>query len=142
MIAGPCLLGSSVNRVLGRHPNTSFEPGDLIAEKVKLVHEEQNDNINSASLEGEIRYSVPGRTVILQQSKGEMGAQQFTLIEKNMFIAATDFPAYDDRQIAGEKDEKSRNHYSDIRSTHSVYGLSGLYSDRNIANERIILKPN
>ena len=112
MTAGPCILGASINRFLGRHSQASFEPTDY-----------SNEN-------------VPGRFIILQANKKDMGSHRFTSIEKNAIVAATDLPDSDDRRFSlGHTQEK--NHYSRTRKKGQMYGVSGLYADNNIANEAI-----
>ena len=111
--AGPCILGSVVNKALGRHGQTQFEPGQV-------------DPINTGS--------IPGRTIILKQNKWDMGAHRFTLLEKNLVVAATDMPDYDDRDKLQEKE-----HYSKTHVKTGIYGLEKLYEDNRKANEDIKL---
>jgi hypothetical protein len=80
-----------------------------------------------------------------------MGAHRFTLLEKNLLVAATDMPEYDDRnygQKQEDDDEKQENgaknngggggeHYSKTHVKVGVYGLNGLYKAGPIANENI-----
>jgi hypothetical protein len=54
---GPCLLGASVNRVLKRHPQSSFEPGNLDT----ASHDENG--------------IIPGRTVALSFNLWDMGKE-------------------------------------------------------------------
>jgi hypothetical protein len=54
-VAGPCMLGGTINRVLGRHGQTSFEAGELA----------HSDDLN-----------IPGRTIMLHQNKWDMGAHR------------------------------------------------------------------
>lgn len=114
-LGGPCILGASINKFLGRHPQTSFETNSTD----KLL---QNS-----------RAKVPGRLIFLRGNKQDMGAYRFTLLEKNLILAATDMPDYDDRStVNGHSNE---NHYSKLRHQKGrVYGMSGLYKDRNVAN--------
>merc|ERR1712127_266944 len=63
--AGPCVLGLTVNEITGRGLQQTFVEGDLeMAEDVKV--------------------RVPGRTIILQQNKWDMGAHRFTWVENNL----------------------------------------------------------
>jgi len=103
--AGPCILGSVMNRVLGRNGQEQFEPGSM-------THD-----------------TIPGRTIILHQNKWDMGAHRFTLLEKNLVVAATDMPDYDDRE--------STEHYSKTHAKVGIYGVEKLYTDRTKANEDI-----
>jgi hypothetical protein len=43
------------------------------------------------------RFLIPGRTIILQQNKQDMGAHRFTWMERNLMVAVMDMPEYDDR---------------------------------------------
>eukprot|EP00548_Thalassiothrix_antarctica_P011567 CAMPEP_0194157460 /NCGR_PEP_ID=MMETSP0152-20130528/72122_1 /TAXON_ID=1049557 /ORGANISM="Thalassiothrix antarctica, Strain L6-D1" /LENGTH=106 /DNA_ID=CAMNT_0038865867 /DNA_START=1 /DNA_END=317 /DNA_ORIENTATION=+ len=74
---------------------------------------------SSATDESRIN-SIPGRTVILNQNKNDMGAHRFTWVEKNMIVAVTDMPDYDDRP-------KNIEHYSKTRKKVGIYGLENLY---------------
>lgn len=111
--AGPCILGSVVNKALGRHGQTQFEPGQV-------------DPKDSST--------IPGRTIILNQNKWDMGAHRFTLLEKNLVVAATDMPDYDDRDKFQDKE-----HYSKTHVKAGIYGLEKLYTDNKKANEDIKL---
>ena len=110
------MLGMAVNRFLGRHPQAAFET-------------------NSKEYSNE---QIPGRVIILKSNKKDMGSHRFTLIEKNQIVAATDMPDSDDRKISlGYTKE---NHYSITRKRGEIFGASGLYADKNIANEMIRFK--
>ena len=81
------------------------------------------------------RFLIPGRTIILRQDKQDMGAHRFTWTERNLMVAATDMPDYDDRP-------PTVVHYSKTHNKVGVYGLQKLYTDMNRANEeiRVIVK--
>lgn len=83
------------------------------------------------------RFLIPGRTIILAQNKQDMGAHRFTWTDRNLMVAATDMPDYDDRP-------PSLVHYSKTHLKVGVYGLQKLYNDTlsQRANEelRIIVK--
>jgi hypothetical protein len=115
--AGPCILGASVNRFLDRHPQTGFDINE------------------TDSLLGDYADKVPGKVVILQANKKDMGSHRFTMLEKNLIIAATDMPDYDDRESVDG--HNADNHYSKLRKKGKIYGMSGLYKDWNVANEAI-----
>jgi hypothetical protein len=70
-VAGPCLLGASVNRVLKRRPWSHFKEGEL---HHNASHEENG--------------FIPGRTIILSQKMRDMA---------NLLIAATNLPNSKDR---------------------------------------------
>jgi hypothetical protein len=61
-----------------------------------------------------------------------MGAHRFTLLEKNMVVAATDMPDYDDREHLEDQE-----HYSKTHVKTGIYGLDKLYIDNHKANEVI-----
>eukprot|EP00984_Skeletonema_dohrnii_P003947 scaffold1354_cov152-Skeletonema_dohrnii-CCMP3373.AAC.1 len=109
---GPCILGMTVNEVMGRPLQQTFEHGDLITD-----------------------VEVPGRTVILNQNKGDMGAHRFTWMDKNLIVAATDMPGTDD----GHKESK-REHYSKTFNRATLYGYDKVYTDREIAHERVVFQ--
>jgi len=146
--AGPCLLGASINRILGRAPQAIFESGELFPEND--VHASGNHP------------KVPGRTVILKQEKADMGLHRFTLVEKNLVVAATSLPYSDDRvnrlqqksgtnaaKMGDEAASKPRTsaaavaaaaggeHYSRAHAKIGIYGLENLYADLNSADEDI-----
>jgi hypothetical protein len=81
---------------------------------------------------------IPGRTIILKQNKWDMGAHRFTLVEKNLVVAATDMPDYDDR----DKQDGNKEHYSKTHVKSGIYGLEKLYMDSIKANEDIRLVVN
>lgn len=129
--AGPCILGLSVNSVLGRHPQTQFEAGDVDPwggggeGKVRRASDGDGDDP---------RRRIPGRTVILNQDKWDMGAHRFTWLEQNLVVAATDMPDYDDRKnLEGDSNE----HYSKTHVRTGIYGLEKLYVDGRKANEDV-----
>jgi hypothetical protein len=118
--AGPCLLGASLNRVLGRGLQTGFKPGEI-------------------SVPGAINGDVPGRTVILAQNKWDMGAHRFTWLERNLVVAATDLPDSNDRENQKESQSGGAEHYSKTHAKIGIYGLEGLYVDKKQANEDVRL---
>mmetsp|Transcript_23502 Transcript_23502/g.31134 ORF Transcript_23502/g.31134 Transcript_23502/m.31134 type:complete len:485 (-) Transcript_23502:729-2183(-) len=115
--AGPCILGYAINEILGNRPHKPFEAGEIDVDRALR--------------------SIPGRTIILNQGKKDMGAHRFTWLEKNLIFAATDLPDYDDRkQLHGDEKEK-HGHYSDLHRTQQIYGQEGLYTDKITADEKI-----
>ena len=118
--AGPCALGASINRVLGRKGQTSFEAGELtaVASKSDLV--------------------LPGRTIILHQNKWDMGGHRFTLLDQNLVVAATDLPDSDDRvseaNTVGTANKKE--HYSKTHASIGIYGLEHLYQEPEPGNNK------
>ena len=120
---GPCILGAAMNQVLHRHPQSEWELGD-----VDLWGASENGNSNKNKKD--LRHFIPGRTVILQQNKQDMGAHRFTWVERNVMVASTDMPDYDDRP-------PTKQHYSKTHEKVGVYGLRNLYKDQRKANELI-----
>jgi hypothetical protein len=137
--AGPCLLGSSINRVLGRNPQTAFATGEL---------DPWSDQQRSLTTEGvsfvkgaqDFFSMIPGRTIVLHQNKWDMGAHRFTLLEKNLVVAATDLPDSNDRETLESKSsgEGGGEHYSKTHAKTGIYGLEGLYVDKQKADEDIL----
>jgi len=82
-----------------------------------------------------VNSDIPGRFLLLDAKKEDMGAYRFTLGEKNLIIAATDMPDFDDRTSLDGHDENS--HYSKLKKRGRVYGMSGLYKDDLPSNEAI-----
>ena len=120
--AGPCILGASLNKLIGRETQSSFEPGEFLS-----------------SVETDRTFLFPGRFIFLNQAKDDMGAHRFTYLERNLIVAATDMPDYDDRVTTENGVE---GHYSKLRKKAGIYGQEGLYADNNIANEDIRFKLN
>lgn len=116
MTAGPCILGSTLNRILGRHPQNSFQIG--------YIDTLSNDVLNNH-----------GRVVILDGNKEDMGAFRFTHNEKNIIIATTDMPDFDDRPV--DNKNVPSNHYSKVKDPGIAYGREGLYRNKNVAHENI-----
>lgn len=130
---GPCILGAGINNLLGRHMQTEFEIGDVQIWQGDNSHEAENAvSVNN----NDQRLLIPGRTVILEQNKNDMGAHRFTWSDRHLIIAATDMPDYDDRP-------PSKEHYSKTHEKAGVYGMRKLYTDTRRANEeiRIIVEP-
>ena len=109
-VAGPCMLGSTINQVLGRHRQTNFEAGELVHSDDAL--------------------QIPGRTIILDQNKYDMGAHRFTFLEQNLIVLSTDFPNSDDRG--------DREHYSDTRIRFTTYGVDSVYKNSERSNGPLI----
>lgn len=127
--AGPCILGAAMNKVLMRHLQTPFIPGNLDSFQPQEGVIELENSLDSD--ESDIRHSIPGRSVILSQNKADMGCHRFTWLERNLLVAATDMPNYDDR----EQVDGVGQHYSKSHVRVGVYGLENLYTDDIIANE-------
>jgi len=115
-LTGPCIIGAALNDVLGRHMQTQIPVGEL--------------NVHNETSIWQTDF-LPGRTIILGQNKNDMGAHRFNYVEKNMLVATTDMPDYDDR--------KGVKHYSDSNKVNSLFGTKGIYQDLSPANELIRL---
>lgn len=138
---GPCILGASLNDVLKRHRQTGFDYGEIDVfetekKKLEINGSSSNKRITVSVDNTDPRLLIPGRSLLLRQNKGDMGAHRFTNAAANLIIAATDMPEYDDRP-------KSIEHYSKSHVKFGVYGLTKLYTNNKRANEevRIRVKP-
>lgn len=120
------VLGAAINTVIGRHMQDEFEIGDVDLWKTQSKED---------AFPNDPRFLIPGRTIILNQNKQDMGAHRFTWTERNLMVAATDMPDYDDRP-------PTVVHYSKTHLKVGVYGLQKLYKDSHRANEelRVIVK--
>jgi hypothetical protein len=155
--AGPCMLGASINRVLGRNPQTSHTPGEvhniwdgpnrqLTMTGTSFVHT-STDGDTTKDDDRTMEHRIPGRTIILSQNKWDMGAHRFTLLEQNLVIAATDLPDSNDRAAniyldnennqPDEETKQQHEHYSKAHAKTGIYGIEHLYHNRIIANEEI-----
>ena len=135
--AGPCLLGSSINRVLGRNPQTGFAAGEIsIGPRLDNSHTGSSFVLG---LDDAPARRIPGRTIILGQNKWDMGAHRFTWQQRNLVVAATDLPDSNDRENLKDKHGSGGGgeHYSKTHAKTGVYGLDGLYTDKTQANEDI-----
>ena len=94
------------------------------------VHDDDDDPDVLDVAPDDPRLLVPGRTVILDQNKNDMGAHRFTHSDRHLIVASTDMPDYDDRP-------PSKEHYSKTHEKAGVYGLRKLYTDARRANEEI-----
>jgi hypothetical protein len=97
---GSCILGTSINRVLGRDPQSHFSP---------------TDNIDIPS-----NKDIHGRLVILSANTNDMGAHRFTILEKNMLVASTGMEAYDDK--IGTNANIERNPYISMKKQSILQG--------------------
>ena len=102
-LTGPCAIGGAINAVMDKHMQNPIHPGELCTADANMA--------------------VPGRTIILSQNKNDMGWHRFTWLEKNIIVAGTDMPDYEDRL-----DQK---HYSDKPEAieMSLFGTKNIYKD-------------
>jgi hypothetical protein len=143
---GPCILGTAMNLVLQRHPQTGFTPGELdiwgtsttlskssSKNKDKSVPKQRQKSASASPPvlvePDDPRLAIPGRSIILRQNKNDMGAHRFTLVERNLVVCSTDMPDYDDRP--------KKPHYAESGKQTPLYGTTQLYSDFVSANEEI-----
>lgn len=124
---GPCILGGGINNLLGRHMQDAFTPGDVDIFQVERRGQRSSGIVVSPD---DQRLLIPGRTIILRQNKEDMGAHRFTWDEKNIMVASTDMPDYDDRP-------PTLVHYSKTHGKAGVYGVKKLYTDNIKADEKI-----
>jgi hypothetical protein len=117
-VTGPCILGAAINAVVGNHLQEEITAGEI--------------NVWELSMPHNIKAAVPGRTVVLGQNKEDMGAHLFTWIERNIIVATTCMPNYEDAK-------KSSKHYSDNKKRNIIFGLENIYKDLTPANEMIQL---
>ena len=148
---GPCILGGALNDVLGRHMQEAYVPGDVDVwgvEREGQLGGNGGGGGGEGGINGEVpadrppvaggivvrpddpRLHIPGRTVILRQDKMDMGSHRFTWDEKNIMVASTDMPDYDDRP-------PTLVHYSKTHGKAGVYGVRRLYADDRRADEKI-----
>ncbi|CAB9505983.1 alpha-1,6-mannosyltransferase [Seminavis robusta] len=124
-VAGPCILGSTINHVLGRYRQTPFESGELVGVQPPV------DPTNTVKKQN---VTIPGRTLLLSQNKMDMGAHRFTLEELNLIVLSTDFPDSDDREKLDDYE-----HYSETRIKFTTYGVDGVYKN-NQRNMSALIK--
>eukprot|EP00986_Skeletonema_menzelii_P000742 scaffold208_cov137-Skeletonema_menzelii.AAC.10 len=125
---GPCILGAGINNLLGLHMQNQFEVGDVDIWQSERAQQKSGESISIRP--DDPRLHIPGRTIILEQNKNDMGAHRFTLAERHIIVAATDMPDYDDRP-------SSKEHYSKTHELAGIYGIRKLYTDTRRANEEI-----
>ena len=98
--------------MLGRHMQTEIQIGDVdIWESDAKNGGDEKVDIDP----NDQRHLIPGRTVILEQNKNDMGSHRFTWSERHLIMAATDLPDYDDRP--------QTKHYSKTKEASGLYGL-------------------
>lgn len=129
--AGPCILGAALNDVLGKHMQEEIKAGEIDIWEVEKKKNPSLVDMDTIINNNDVRRYIPGRTAILSQNKEDMGAHRFTLLEKNIILAATDMPDYEDRENQDSK------HYTKTRVKAGIYGLDKLYKDNDIADEEI-----
>jgi hypothetical protein len=132
-LSGPCLLGSAVNKALGRHNYLSkYDPGWFASEKA-----------NQTKIAGEI-----GDALLLIASRADMGALRFSDVDRNMIVASTGMIelskdpilSVDEIIAQAQKGEgTSHVHYSQFEHVNDVFGAEGIYVDNLVTNEEVTL---
>ena len=126
-ITGPCLLGIAMNEVLRREPLDNFEAGWVF------------NSMDPGAV---------GDVLLLQASKGDMGAFRFTDVDRGVVVASTnmegmlptDKDAFDADILEIPKETKSEvNHYSKAEIGVDIFGSERVYIDKFVANEVISL---
>jgi hypothetical protein len=113
---GPCLLGASMNKALGRPGQMQFEPGEVLVSTVQPP--------------------VPGRTLILDTNRSKVNGIRFFLVEKKMVMAATDLPVGRDKK-QNKKPSYYGMHQYGIQDKQVIFGEKGVYANDHKANEDI-----
>lgn len=131
-LSGPCLLGSAVNKALGRNSSLSkYDPGWLVPDDIGVAHDD------SEGL---------GDALLLIASRADMGALRFSDVDRNLLVASTGMTELSKdpiltleevAQIRGE--EASHVHYSSFEHVDDVFGAAGIYVDSLVTNENIKL---
>ena len=70
--AGPCILGSMVNKVLGRHGQTPFKAGELDPWEASRRADAEKGSEFVIGVDDAPMLRIPGRTVILHQNKWDV----------------------------------------------------------------------
>jgi Glycosyltransferase sugar-binding region containing DXD motif len=132
---GPCLLGSSINRVIGRHPGTSHVAGELVGLWTGKQHALTEHGTSFVVSGGDsVESRIPGRTVFLKQDKNlTSGKHQFLMAENDAVFAATDFPDIKQEQKVNNGPE----HYVQTQMKNIVWGSELVYVDQISANEDV-----
>lgn len=129
-LSGPCLLGSAVNKALGRSNYLSkYDPGWIIPE---------DSNVTSGNDRN------VGDALLLIASRADMGALRFSDVDRNMMVASTGMtdlskdPILTLEEAAQAREEEiSHVHYSMFEHVNDVFGAEGIYVDNLVNNEVI-----
>ena len=70
--AGPCILGATVNKVLGRHGQTPFEAGEIDPWESSRREASEKGTGFVKGLDDKPNKRIPGRTIILNQNKWDV----------------------------------------------------------------------
>lgn len=130
-LSGPCLLGSAVNKALGRRNYLSkYLPGWLIPE-----------GSNNTVVDDDV-----GDALLLIASRADMGALRFSDVDRNLMVASTGMTELSKDPILTMEEasqavqaESSHVHYSSFEHVNDVFGAQGIYVDNLVTNEVIKL---
>jgi hypothetical protein len=134
-MAGPCILGAMVNKVLGRHIQNTFEAGEIDLWKRSKQSALEKGTEFVIGVDDKPSKKIPGKVVILHQNKNDMGSHRFTFVEKNLVVAATDLPDSDDRANQKKTKNAPKHYNSKTHKKAGIYGRDGVYTDFVRANE-------
>ena len=92
--AGPCILGAMVNKVLGRHGQTSFEAGEIDPWEATRQTDAEKGSEFVIGVDDAPMLRIPGRTIILHQDKWDVSSEGI----ERIFMQC--IPRYSDHFIA------------------------------------------
>jgi len=118
-----CLLAKSVNSVMGEDQGTAFEHGDLPMSRESSAYGKTHRQAMSL---------FPGRVVVLDGNRQDMGGHRFTLRERNLVVAEADVRVLEDL---------SDNH-TQARDMGGPYEFDTLYVDKERSYEDIRIYVN
>ena len=72
---GPCLLGATINKVIGRHGQASFDAGEIDLLELRNEKLSRNKQKGGVAVQDEPNQKIPGRTIILQQGKRDVSRE-------------------------------------------------------------------
>jgi Glycosyltransferase sugar-binding region containing DXD motif len=152
-MSGSCMLGASLNDVLRRHRQSSFDAGEidlLGTERNKLVSGSSTATTAILLDRFDPRLLISGQSVILHQNKDDMGAHRITNVATNVIVAVTDILKYNlpPRPLSFEQDHTTPRlnpswSSSSAGQLHTTGEYTGddpnryLYHDAHRANEEI-----
>lgn len=134
-LSGPCLLGSAVNKALGRSNHLSkYDPGWLIP------------GVSNAMRAVGVDEAL-GDSLLLIASRADMGALRFSDVDRNLMVASTGMtelskdPIITMEELAQvqEAEQASHVHYSNFEHVNDVFGAEGIYIDSLVTNENVKL---
>jgi hypothetical protein len=85
--AGPCILGATVNRVLGRNGQTPFEAGEMDHWEASRREATEKGTAFVIGVDDETNLRIPGRTIILHQDKWDVSMHEINIFYGALFFA-------------------------------------------------------